>query len=228
MIKIDKNAAPEYFLVAVQGLKTWNEYRAKDTLHADLLREQHSLCAYCECSIEIEFDNMGRKLSHIEHIQPKSRYKELAFDYSNLVVSCEGIDQEAELTANCDSGNKERRCGHYKEDQFDAQLFLNPTIINDIEQYFEYDKDNGYIFPNHFLSEEKQMQAGYMIQLLNLNSNQSPGFSNALPQARLKMWKNIVFYGNQNVLELSKIKNIIQKGHLPFISFLRYCLKEFS
>ena len=61
-----------------------------------LRREQQGLCSYCEIEIS---DSDG----HIEHMEPRSRNQTRTYDYTNLVLSCDGGTVE--------------HCGHYKDDR---------------------------------------------------------------------------------------------------------------
>lgn len=177
-----------------------------------LIEEQNGLCAYCEC--RIEKDN-----SHTDHLKPKSIYPNLEFNYNNLVASCEGFFPE-----NKDRMNK--TCGHRKDSKFDEDLFLDPTTIINIANYFIYNKDTGEIFPNPNKCDNEQMQATYMIDLLNLNSSPPSKYNNALPIARLKAKRALIYviknaqkeFGTEYRELLAKL--ITEKT--AFISFLKY------
>jgi hypothetical protein len=86
----------------------------------------------------------------------------LTYEFNNLIVSCEGFDL-MEIP-----DKKKQFCGHFKtNDQYDDSFFLNPTEIQDIEQYFSYDSEGG-IRPNEEKSSEYQNRAAYMIEVLGL------------------------------------------------------------
>lgn len=141
---------------------------AKKKLHKHLLNDQKNLCIYC--LQEIANKNYKEK-SHIEHIRPKSIRKDLRFEFTNLAVSCNGL--------NCSSEKDlipKKFCGHYKDNEelninaiFDDELFLHPFEIDDIESYFEYNIE-GHIKPNKNKSPNDQKKATYMIDLIGLNN----------------------------------------------------------
>jgi uncharacterized protein (TIGR02646 family) len=115
----------------------------KNNLKSALLEEQHFICCYC-------MKRINQNNSHIEHIKPQVRFPSETLDYSNLLLSCNGI-----------SNNKDN-CGHRKDDWYNAKDFLTP-INPDCEKIFTYSitgkmdalKENGKI----------------TISKLNLNSN---------------------------------------------------------
>lgn len=82
----------------------------KETIVA--LEEMYNgCCCYCESKIKIT------SYPEIEHFKPKSKYKELCFDYSNLHYSC-------------------KRCNLAKGSQYTDNL-LNPSE-DDPEEYIRY------------------------------------------------------------------------------------------
>jgi len=215
---IEKNE-PIFFEVDVKELREkiktvekkseiWDkEYKEKRALKEYILEnEQNYLCGYCEAKVTLDE-------SHIEHIKPKHLdYDSLTFDYDNLLVSCNG---------NCFSSDKRSvTCGHKKGKKFDEALFLNPTKIKNMRDYFIY-TDNGYIGASN-LDEEK---AKYTLNLLQLNT-----FNNYLPEARLKALeqfresvKNYAQKTGKNLKEIAIF--MLLKENLAFISFLQFKYK---
>jgi len=219
---IRKSAIPQFFIEDTKSLKesikrtliskdkskVWdNDYLQKRVLKAYLLEnEQNYLCGYCEAKISL--DN-----SHVEHIKPKSLdYDNLTFDYSNLLVSCNGI---------CFSeSNKPITCGHRKANKFDESKFLNPTQQIDIRDYFIY--TNNFYIGSSNLDEEKSK---YTMDLLELNS-----FNNNLPQAREDAFNEFRESVQENAKRTKKdlkdiAKILLNKEDLAFISFLRFKYK---
>ncbi|MBF2063549.1 MAG: TIGR02646 family protein [Calothrix sp. C42_A2020_038] len=125
---IQKNQQP-------QSLIDWNQRRGgqirdwksftksvKNDVYQSLLKEQGFICAYCSRPIT-------RNDCHIEHFRPKSVYKELTFEYTNLIASCQGEDEKKPRTP--------VHCGHKKGAWFDEELMISPLDPN-CETYFKY------------------------------------------------------------------------------------------
>ncbi|MEY4926989.1 MAG: hypothetical protein RI894_1425 [Bacteroidota bacterium] len=210
---IQKQPTPAFFIADTAGLTLWNEYLASKKRYLKtfiLANEQFGLCCYCEQSITAE-----QVSSHIEHVKPKSLdIANLTFDYSNLLVSCEGnhFNEIGDTTKNT--------CGHLKDDNFDEIKFLNPALLPDISDYFIFDKDEGFIFA----SAKDTEKANYTAYILNLN-----GKNNKLAEAR-KIAKN-AFIRNLNASNMpfeqkkAKIIEFLYDDSKEFISFFRYFFK---
>ena len=195
--------------------KVWdNEYKNKRVLKKYLLEsEQNWLCGYCEAKLKETFDREEREkkdLIHIEHIKPKHLDSDnLTFDYYNLLVSCSGkcfTDKNQPLT-----------CGHKKGDKFDEVLFLDPTKIKDIREYFIYTNE-GYIGA----SSKNKERAIYTMKLLELDI-----FNNQLHEARqiaLEEFRESISKHIQKtkIPKYKIIKKLLDKENLAFISFLRF------
>lgn len=131
---------------------TWDDLRSpeKPQLHDSLLREQGYICCYCQRRIFLED-------SHIEHLKPRTHYPELAIDYNNLLVSCQGEREEPPPLP--------IHCGHYKKDWYDPKLLVSPLEEN-CERYFTY-TELGEIRPT---SDPKLQEAAETtIEKLGLN-----------------------------------------------------------
>ena len=119
---------------------SWKKFNnnIKLILHKHLYYEQGGLCIYCQQKLlpKTEKESNAHIRSHIEHIRPKSSYKDLTFDYCNLSVSCEGFDCEIPKT---NTQPKKEFCEHRKANEYDEFYFLNPMEVKDIEDYFVYD-----------------------------------------------------------------------------------------
>ena len=83
-----------------------------------LLEEQNSICCYCMKRIK-------KHNSHIEHIKPQSKFPTETLDYHNLLVSCNGIQDNND------------HCGHKKDDWYNEKDFLTP-LNSDCEKVFIY------------------------------------------------------------------------------------------
>jgi uncharacterized protein (TIGR02646 family) len=207
---IEKTTIPSFFIDDTKDLNSWNDYFAnkkRDLKKYILENEQNNLCGYCESKVVI--DN-----SHLEHIKPKSLDEEnLTFNYNNIIVSCEG---------RCHTlSNIPESCGHKKDNEFDEALFLNPTLLQNIREYFIY-TNNGEI-KSSILDESK---SSYTITLLQLNT-----FNNNLQEARKKSLiefrNSVISHAKATGQELKEIAQILlNKEDLAFISFLRFQYKH--
>ncbi|SFV51144.1 hypothetical protein MNB_SV-9-329 [hydrothermal vent metagenome] len=198
---IEKVSIPQFFIDDTKKLSSWDKYYStkKRALKAYILKEeQNSLCCYCEDRIDINN-------SHIEHIKPKSLDKEnLTFDYYNLSISCNGTCRNSE-------DDKTRyNCGHRKDKddtQYNEDKFLNPLKVEDIREYFKYNRDAEII-----ISNKDRNKAQYMIDTLHLNDGD-------LPKARedaLKDFEEIDFDS------IEELQFILAQEDIAFISFLKY------
>ena len=201
---IKKLNTPHFFTNDTINLTSWNDYySAKKRVLKEYIskEEQNYLCCYCEDKIDINN-------SHIEHIKPKFLdIDNLTFDYSNLAVSCNGTCRNSE------DDNTRYNCGHRKDKndtQYIEELFLNPTQIRDIKEYFQYDID-GFITP----SDKNIEKAKYMIDTLHLNDGD-------LPKARKDTLKDL----EELNIDFDELIFLLEQEDLAFISFLRYKYKN--
>lgn len=86
MILIKKNKEPQEWKKyrETEGVK----YQSQPYLRKALYDEQGGICAYCMKKLDDESSNNAQ--NRIEHIKPRSKYKELELDYSNMVLCCDG------------------------------------------------------------------------------------------------------------------------------------------
>lgn len=216
---IQKLETPQFFIDDTKDFKMWKDYnktvqsRAKKRkLNKYILKkEQNNLCIYCESKI-ISSTNS----SHIEHI--KAKYLDinnLTFDYSNLAVSCEGKCHNEE------GDNKKYNCGHRKDNEdskYDENLFLNPTLVEDISDYFVYETylENSISKVRIKESSKDFSKAEYMLNILNLN-DESTTITKARYLALVKLEKAILYEKLTN----EQIKIWLKEENPPFISYLQ-------
>lgn len=203
---VKKARVPRFFKHDSRTLRDWKKYKSykKRKLKQYILeKEQDFLCIYCEGKVSI-----GN--SHVEHLRPKdsAKYPEQTFNYKNLSVSCNGYCHEFY------HDNQPRTCGHIKGNMFNEKLFLDPTKVENIEEYFKYDYDTGEILSSG-LQDKK---ANYMIyDILHLNDP-------AVCIARRRSLK--IFQEKLSKLDKSirkeKLLQILENGKVPYISYLRY------
>ena len=142
---------------ANEATSRWSSFGYKDTVTSFLQDEQYGLCAYTELR-----PNLVSLGTHIEHVQPKSRYPQRTFDFSNLVL-CALADADLQGRTTDD-----RFGGHAKLDQYDPALFVS-CLQPDCPRFFAYLSD-GRVVAAANLSVNETQQAQYTIDLLNLNA----------------------------------------------------------
>ncbi len=136
---------------------------------AKLLASQKQLCAYCECPISL-------LANHIEHFEEQNDAPNRVFDYTNLLLSCEGNKDPAvrpESIADTHYRKSNISCGHRKAKshhdniEVDYTLLLNPT--NNISALFSY--ADGMVEPSRICSKNEAIQVEYTIKRLNLDAH---------------------------------------------------------
>ena len=100
----------------------------KTVILKSLLREQGFICCYCESRITMDD-------SHIEHLRPRSRYRDLQFDYNNLLCSCLREQTPGEPD----------HCGPKKANWFDEHMLISP-LQQGCETRFRFTA-NGEVHP---------------------------------------------------------------------------------
>lgn len=126
------------------------------------------LCIYCTQLIP---ETAISDKSHLEHVQPVSRFPKRRFDYLNIVVSCNGVNCSTE-----DVEADKEYCGHFKDDVckselvYNAALFVDPTLNEEIESFFEYNIE-GEINTNRGFFGDLEESIDYMITCLGLDKD---------------------------------------------------------
>lgn len=109
----------------------------------DLQAAFSGLCGYCEelCPGEID------------HFQPKRRFPQLVYAWSNWIFSC-------------------HRCNQLKGDKWPASGYVNPCAKSKParpENFFTFDTTTGEIIPKSGLTRSRYAKAQIMIENLGLN-----------------------------------------------------------
>lgn len=121
-----------------------------------MLREQGYICCYCGQSIK-------DSTCIVEHVLPKSKYRHLAGEYENLLLSCKPT-QEEETERKKTGGNKKNNIKYWHCDKLKENEELNYTPLqNDCASHFIY-LDNGEV-------KGDDMLANADIKTLGLNCN---------------------------------------------------------
>ena len=157
MFKVEKSE-PDFFTKAKQKVKKSNESSAwiddsikniRVNLASEILKEQNSLCIYCEKLIK-DYPND----CHIDHFKKRDFFSNFTLDYGNLVISC----------------NNENRCAKYKDKKIskvDYKNLINPVIENP-EEFLEY-TFYGELEAKSDLNKSNKEKAEFTIKILNLN-----------------------------------------------------------
>ena len=213
---IKKGTSPDFFeqeksAVGLTSESKWNEFQnpCKTDLKNYLINEQYSLCAYCECDLNIPIIRSDTPRStHLEHLAPQSQYPELRFSYHNLVASCNGQLLSSERIKEGES------CGHRKENEYDESWFLNPVKDEYISQYFSFDSQDGSILPTE---TDRAIDTQHMINTLNLNA---PYLKNARLNAKEVLIQHLTS------IEPDQAELLLRselESPREFISFLQSC-----
>jgi len=149
----------------------YRDFRDKQGLNAALIKEQHSICCYCEKRLD-HFQGQKERGAHNEHLIPESGPSgefDKQMDYNNLYACC--IESQG-------MPKNKTHCGEHKKDGV-----IYPFIQKEnCAEYFRYNT-LGEIIPNgdypcwdDYLSHRTELlgmvkEAVDAIELLNLNCN---------------------------------------------------------
>jgi uncharacterized protein (TIGR02646 family) len=210
-----------------QRLKKWENLKNKRNkakvkgsdiqfaLFQHLWQQQKGLCIYCQQGISEKlepYQTAEEIIAQLEHICPQSHCEDKIFEQDNIAVSCEGFN----LSEPAPTENRRNFCGHYKDNitkgnVYNTNMFLNPTIESEIENYFYYDS-SGAVFPNPVLNEAEQEKAAYMIKILGLDN---PMLND------MRRTQYDIFIQINDINELQKLLNEQNVLFSPFHSMLK-------
>lgn len=131
----------------------WQEFDKTD-LRLALFNLQFGRCAYCERTLSCDSRN-----NSIEHIQPKSRFPNKLFVWSNLVLSCTSPNT-------CNRHKKNKYPGDEDPKREPTWQFISPTDAR-CASSFRYSR-NGKVEPAE-ADDCETRDATKTIDLLNLN-----------------------------------------------------------
>lgn len=115
-------------------VKSFNSFKK---LKQTMLRDQGSICCYCGQLIK-------DSTCIVEHVLPKSKYRHLAGEYENLLLSCKPT-QEEETARKKTGGNKKNNIKYWHCDKLKEDEELNYTPLKkDCASHFIY-LDNGEV-----------------------------------------------------------------------------------
>lgn len=109
-------------------------------------------CSFCTR----KFKNNDKKLKFtIEHIKPKSLNEDSIFAWDNLISCCE-------------------RCNNLRGDErYDESLYLDPSLVKTLEEYFIFNYDGEILINEKKLNDGEIRACKAMIKMYNLDSNSS-------------------------------------------------------
>lgn len=152
----------------------WDEMRndgehygltAYEDCRAQIMEDQHHLCAYCECKLDAATPHKCR----VEHFHPKSDRisgHNWDLDWQNLLATCNGGESEGSPDTplpdnlSCDAHKK------------DAVIAVNPLNLPAFPNVFSFDKSTGCLVPDLETCAEASVDADKLKQalaILNLN-----------------------------------------------------------
>lgn len=156
---IQKTPEPEFLKSwkrANPGLK-YTDFQKNTPLKArlrkSLLNEQYYLCCYCGNSLKDYRDDEY----HIEHFIPQHRDNRLTLSYTNMMISCNGLDHVYK------DPYERNYCGHRKGKTYDVQM-LSP-LSPDCEDRLTTSADGSIVS-----SKEMDIGAQKFIEAINLNN----------------------------------------------------------
>ncbi|MBD2566832.1 retron system putative HNH endonuclease [Anabaena lutea] len=215
---IEKGKEPEIFTIwKAQKNDDWEPYwntkytnfqaPEKPVVHDALLKEQGYICCYCGIRI-------FKETSHIEHLQSRSKYPDLALEYTNFMASCQGEDE--------DEPTVPVHCGHQKKEWYDENLMVSPLEPN-CADFFKYPA-SGEILPTDDL--DKKDAAETTIKNLALDIDKLRNLRKAAIEAALFDLENLSEEEVQRLALGYELPDSTGK-YTPFCSAIIYILKSY-
>ena len=187
---------------------TWDVLRAseKEGVHDSLLREQGYICCYCG-------QRISTKTSHIEHLKPRTRYPELALEYSNMLASCQG---ESETPPPLPV-----HCGHKKKSWYDEKLMVSPLDKN-CGDFFTY-TESGEISPG--ANPETKAAAETTINKIGLNIDKLIALRKKALEAILDDWESLTDEDKKTLMSGFEQRNSAG-AYEPFCAAIIYMINQ--
>lgn len=108
-----------------------------ESLKIRMFADQGGICCYCGC--RLQYPNHPQYI--VEHVRPKEKYRTLAGEYENLLLSCRPTDEEEKNRMA--AGRRERKMFfHCDKAKASKELAYTP-LMDDCQKYFEYDEFGG-------------------------------------------------------------------------------------
>lgn len=158
MRKLNRPPAPDCLAKMDYRATKWKYFEqpckeaVRDALRTMSAHPEGYLCNYCEGSLE----GISNYYS-IEHLYPRSRYKNKTFEWENLYLSC----------------RNQAHCDQFKDDskgqEYDPADLIRPDT-EDPDKFFNF-FTSGLVAPRKDLNAEDKRRACVTIEVLNLNAD---------------------------------------------------------
>lgn len=176
MKRVVKGAEPQNLadFRAARPSATWDEMRS-DALHngwqayqdcrTQTTVDQHGLCAYCECKLDLTKPHKCR----VEHVHPKSDIStgyNWNLDWQNLLATCNGGESDASVETPLPANLS---CDAHKGN---STIDVSPLDIPVFPNVFLFDKGTGHLEPDPAACVQASVDADKLKQTmdtLNLN-----------------------------------------------------------
>ncbi len=133
----------------------WHQYKKKEVEHIltdALTKTTDDRCSYCD----IRPVRKGAVKPSIDHFKPKSDYPDLAYEWTNLFLSC-------------------YQCQEYKGSRYPDVEPLKPDSEEyNFDYWFEIKWETYEVLPNPLRDENEQKRAKSTIEWLGLNRDSRP------------------------------------------------------
>lgn len=146
-------------------------------------------CSFCSRIMAIDSSPSLKNSPTIEHIKEKINYPLLIYRWDNMLHSCS-------------------RCNNCRGEKIYKDLYLDPTKIDSICDYFTF-KSDGSLTPNTNLNDSDYQRSLYMIELYNLNSESKKNLF--MKNERKKFMEQI---SNPKFEQMLLLENIISEDDL--------------
>jgi uncharacterized protein (TIGR02646 family) len=195
MIKVERSDPPEVF-TRNEGKwpEDWDGLKDNDKaeLKKFLVEMFYGKCAYCESIIE------NVSYGDIEHFRPKSKYRSLTFEWTNLLLACEV----------CNRSNKKT--------YFDENIpFVNPCE-DDPNEHFNFDFDRATL--SAFVDGRTE-RGKITVKILDLNRKKLMQYRSWIVGMAIAALRNL-----QNDPEDQELVRIVLSCHdqaRPYLAFIR-------
>lgn len=217
MRKLDRDPNGPACLAKYASTQEWKDLVTEDKneTRISLERMQGRRCAYCEGPL----DEWGH---HIDHFRPRSRFRDLTFEWTNMFLSC-------------DSKGSDLSCGRYKDgrgdgsrgrgaSEYNPDNLLDPCV-DDLSAFLDFKRD-GNVRQRRGLEQHDAYRAGETIRVFKL---QAP---------RLRQRRKILadFYYGDNQIRLESLSKQDRKAYIeaeiqrtanePFSGVIRQLLEQ--